>query len=179
MARRIPAMKISFESPLILIEPHTIVKIPIAVSRQLPSRGMVMVKGTLNNLEFQEPLEPDGIGSHWLDISASLIVNGNLEVGQTVTLIIESITQWNEPKIPKDIMNQLIESGLLEQWQMITTKARWSWLRWIRATKNPATRQKRIDVACSKLYKGDRRPCCFDQTKCTVTDVSKSGVLLD
>lgn len=46
----------------------------------------------------------------------------------------------------------------MDQWNLITTKARWDWLRWIRATANSETRKKRIDVACSKLQKGDTNP---------------------
>ncbi|HIX00397.1 MAG TPA: hypothetical protein H9871_09655 [Candidatus Nesterenkonia stercoripullorum] len=47
----------------------------------------------------------------------------------------------------------------------------------IGATKNPDTRQRRVEVAISKLHDGKRRPCCFDLSSCADPDVAKSGEL--
>jgi hypothetical protein len=55
--------------------------------------------------------------------------------------------------------------------------ARWEWVRWIKATKNPQTRQRRVEVGISKLRSGKRRPCCFDLASCTDPDLSKNGIL--
>ena len=63
-------------------------------------------------------------------------------------------------------------------WMDITPMARWDWIRWIRSTKQVETRRRRIEVACSKLKKGERRPCCFNRTVCTDPEVSNNGVLL-
>lgn len=172
-------MHIEFESKLITIASHYLIRLPIEASKKLPSRGMVMVLGSINKVNFQAPLEPDGNFSHWFEVGTSLMEKTKLQVGQTASLSIETMDHWTQPDMPKDIIDQLLNEGLMEEWQSITTKAKWSWLRWIRASKNPKTRQKRIEVACSKLQKGDRRPCCFDQTRCTVIEVSKSGILLD
>lgn len=76
-------------------------------------------------------------------------------------------------------MDTIKSAGLLSQWNNVTTKAKWDWLRWIRSTNNLSTRNKRIQVACSKLEKGDKRPCCFDRSRCTIMDVSKTGVLIE
>jgi hypothetical protein len=172
-------MSISFEAPLTEIEAQQIVKIPISASKQLPSRGMVMVQGTINGLPFISPLEPDGKESHWFQLSDILLMDLGVTVGQTMSFNIEPMSEWVEPEIPDDIMDAIIQEGLLNQWNTLTAKARWEWLRWIRSTKNEATRRKRIEVACSKLQKGDRRPCCFDTTRCTIMEVSTSGVLKD
>ncbi len=64
-------------------------------------------------------------------------------------------------------------------WMDITPMARWDWIRWIRATKQPETRKRRIEVACSKLKAGTRRPCCFNRNLCTEPSVSNNGVLLE
>ena len=56
--------------------------------------------------------------------------------------------------------------------------ARWEWVRWVGATKNPDTRAKRVDVSISKLRAGSRRPCCFDLSSCTDPELSKNGKLL-
>ena len=172
-------MSIIFEEKLLKIGPRQIIRIPLNLSKELPSRGMVMVQGTINDVEFKSPLEPDGKRSHWLEVSSTLSKELGAAIGETVQLRIEPLDEWIEPDIPEDIMNAIIKADVLEQWNDLTTKAQWDWFRWIRSTKNPETRNKRIDVACSKLQKGDKRPCCFDRTRCTETDVSKSGILLD
>ena len=172
-------MSISFEAVISNIASRKVIRIPLNSSEKLPSRGMVMIKGTINEVSFIAPLEPDGKGSHWLEVSGLSEEAAGLLTGETVSIQIEPVDDWIEPEIPKDIMEAFIKAGLLNQWDSLTVKARWEWLRWIRSTKNPATRSKRIEVACSKLQKGDKRPCCFDGSRCTITEVSKSGVLLD
>ncbi|HHV12972.1 MAG TPA: DUF1905 domain-containing protein [Clostridiales bacterium] len=172
-------MDIIFEAALSKIESRNILRIPPSASEKLPSRGMVMVQGTINGVAFKAPLEPDGKGSHWFEVNDLLSEEAGLTVGQTASLTMEPAGEWAEPEVPEDIMDRIVQADLINQWNSLTVKARWEWLRWIRSTKNPATRQKRIDVACSKLQKGDRRPCCFDTTRCTIPEVSKSGVLYD
>ena len=171
-------MSIIFESKLSKIGNLLVIRIPLDSSKKLPSRGMVMVRGTINNLNFKAPLEPDGKGSHWIEVSTLLSEEAGVAINETVFLNIEPIKEWIEPEIPEDIMNEIINSDVLNQWNSINAKSRWEWLRWIRSTLNPDTRNKRINVMCSKLENGDKKPCCFDTTRCTVTDVSKSGVLL-
>lgn len=172
-------MSISFEAALSKIESKNIVKIPLSSSETMPSRGMVMVQGTMNDIHFKAPLEPDGKGGHFFVISDLLLEETGITAGQTMSFTVELLKEWIEPEIPEDIMDAIIGAGLLNQWNSLTTKARWEWFRWIRSTKNPQTRNKRIDAACSKLQKGSRRPCCFDTTRCTIPDISKSGVLND
>lgn len=103
---------INFKAKLFKINSWAILALPKRVSVKLPSRGMVMVEGTIN------------------------------------------------------------------LWKTITPMARWDWIRWIGATKNSATRSHRIDVALSKLQAGDRRPCCFNRSACTIPDVSHNGILI-
>ena len=49
-------------------------KIPINTSKQLPSRGMVMIKGTMNGISYITPLEPDGKEGHWFELSETLMM---------------------------------------------------------------------------------------------------------
>lgn len=172
-------MTISFDAVVTTIGSKTLVKLPISASQQLPSRGLVMVEGSLNGKAFKAPLEPDGKGSHWLEIDPYLQKETGLADGGVVTLDLSVTLDWTEPEIPADMISAIGAAGLLPQWQSLTVKARWEWLRWIRSTHNPETRAKRIGVACSKLAKGNKRPCCFDTAQCTVPEVSKSGVLKD
>ena len=172
-------MKITFQEKILNIGPLNLIRIPVSSSEKLPSRGMVMARVTMNDIEFILPLEPDGKGSHWIEINKLILKEADIIVGDKVSTTIEPLEEWIEPEIPKDIIEGIINSNVLNQWNSITTKAKWDWIRWIRSTNNVDTRNKRINVACSKLLNGDKNPCCFDRTRCTIPSVSKSGVLLD
>ncbi|HEY5184626.1 MAG TPA: YdeI/OmpD-associated family protein [Actinomycetes bacterium] len=64
-----------------------------------------------------------------------------------------------------------------DMWRDITPMARWEWVRWVNATANPVTRERRVEVTISKMESGKRRPCCFDLSACTDPAVSKNGKL--
>ncbi len=167
-------------APLITVGSQTLVRLPKAASARLPSRGMTVVAGTINGVRFVIPLEPDGQGSHWFGLSKSMQKDIEAKPGDTITLEMEPAKEWPEPQVPGDIKKGLAENPKVQRlWNDITPAARWDWIRWIRATNNPDTRQKRIVVACSKLKAGMRRPCCFNRNMCTEPSVSKNGVLLE
>ncbi len=171
---------ISFESQLFTVNARNIIKLPDSASKQLPSRGQVMIKGTINRFPFQTALEPDGRSGHWLDVDKEMQKSAKLAVGGTANLEIESIKEWPEPHIPADWKATLKARPEIQAlWAKVTPMARWEWLRWIGATNNVDTRQKRIEVSCSKLLNGLRRPCYFNRSMCCVPDVSKNGVLLE
>jgi len=171
---------ISFESKLLKIGSWTLIRLPISESTKLPSRGMVMVGGTINGLSIQTPLEPDGKGSHWFRLDQSTCKTIKAEAGDTVNLTMEPIKEWPEPDIPEDLKLSLQNSPQAQTvWLSTTPVARWDWIRWINSTKNPETRKKRIDTACSKLKSGMRRPCCFNRSMCTDPYVSNNGVLFE
>ncbi len=169
---------IHFETKILDIKGWKIIRFPPNATEALSSRGMVMVKGILNDIDFETTLEPDGTGSHWFRLSDTLFEAVHADVGETVSLAVEQSDDWIEPVVPPDLSSSLESTELQTQWDQLTTKARWEWIRWIRFTRNPSTRQRRIETLCSMLNSGKRRPCCFDYSRCTETAVSKSGVLL-
>lgn len=157
----------------------TILRLPKNASAKLPSRGMVMVKGKINDAPFQAPLEPDGQSGHWLKIENTMGAAAKADEGDTLTLEIEPIKEWPEPKVPADLKKALTDSPTAyATWEDITPAARWDWIRWIGSTKNPETRKKRIGVALSKMNAGNRRPCCFNRNSCTDPEVSNNGILI-
>lgn len=171
---------IRFAAPLRTIGRSRIVRLPADASAKLPSRGQVAVKGVINRHEFQTVLEPDGSRGHWFKIEARVQEGLSVSEGDTVTVEIEAIKDWPEPRVPKDFQVALADApDISEVWRDITPMARWEWVRWINATKNPATRERRVEVGISKLRSGKRRPCCFDLAACTDPDLAKNGKLMD
>lgn len=166
------------DATLFTIGSSTLLRLPKSASAKLPSRGMTMVEGTLNGARFQAPLEPDGKGSHWFRVDETLHEAAGADAGDTVTLEIEPAQDWPEPEVPADLKDALAAVPQAHTlWMTITPNAQWDWIRWIRATKEPDTRRRRIEVACSKLKAGKRRPCCFNRNLCTDPDVSHNWVL--
>jgi hypothetical protein len=92
-----------FEATLLTPDPTEkigsgiLLTLPKDVSANLPSRGMILVTGTINGAPFQAALEPDGQGSHWFKVSDAIRAAANADVGDTVTLEIEPTKDWPEP----------------------------------------------------------------------------------
>ena len=177
---------IRFETKLFTINSRTILKLPESASAALPSRGMTMVSGTINDVPFKALLEPDGRyaagqrSSHWFSPDQQLLDEAAAKAGDTVHVSLEPIKEWIEPEVPEDLQKALATSPKAEAvWKDITPLARWDWIRWIRAVKTAETRQKHIEVALDKLNKGMRRPCCFNRNLCSEPDVSHNWALLE
>ena len=167
---------IRFSAPVSRIGSWTILRLPKSASAKFPSRGMAMAEGTVNGSHFQIPLEPDGKGSHWFRITSGM----HLDAGDTATLVVEPMQEWPEPTVPADVKKALATAPQSKKvWMATTPMAHWDWIRWIGSTKEPETRKKRIQVTCSKLKSGMRRPCCFNRSMCCEPAVSKNGVLLE
>lgn len=176
---------ITFKTRLITIRDWTILHLPVEASAELPSRGMTMVKGTLNGVPFMTMLEPDGAygpglkPSHWFRPDEKLLSDASAKAGDTVEVTLEPTKEWIEPEIPADVAKALASSTPAKAlWDDITPMARWDWIRWVRAVKTAETRQKHLDVMLDKLNKGMRRPCCFNRNMCSEPYVSKNWKLL-
>jgi len=167
------------KSRLFTISGWTLLRLPLEVSSQLPSRGQTMIKGTVNDVPFQTALEPDGRGSHWFRVDSRLQTAAKVKAGDVATLAIEPAKEWPEPVVPADLKAILAANPPVQAlWMKITPMARWEWIRWIGSTGNEETRARRIKATRSKLMAGERRPCCFNRNMCCVPRVSKNGVLL-
>ena len=186
MAEGTPARKAS-GTPAICFEAQVqgtggpaVLKLPDDASAKLPSRGQVAVKGVVNGHVFQAVLEPDGRRGHWLKVDEKLRQALAVSEGDSVALKVEPANDWPEPGIPEDFQAALADApDVFELWKSITPMARWEWVRWINATRNLQTRERRVGIGISKLRSGKRRPCCFDLAACTDPDLSKNGILVE
>lgn len=155
-------------------------RLPEKASEKLPSRGQVAVQGTINGHRFQTVLEPDGDFGHWMRIDEEQLQPVALSPGDTVTLAIEPLKDWPEPNVPQDFEAALASAPqkIQDLWKDITPMARWEWVRWVNATRNPDTRKRRVEVSISKMKNGKRRPCCFNLASCTDPHLSRNGRLI-
>jgi hypothetical protein len=161
------------------LDSTTIVRLPASASERLPSRGQVAVRGTVNGHEFDTVVEPDGVRGHWLRVDPDLQRATALAVGEAAEFVVEPRADWPEPDVPDDLAAALASAParIRAIWDDITPMARWEWVRWVNATANPTTRQRRVEVSISKMDHGKRRPCCFDLSACTDPALSRSGKL--
>ena len=174
-------IQIRFAAELVGIDEFTLLRLPTEASEHLPSRGQVAVQGDLNGVDLRTVLEPDGRGGHWMRVDQRLRRATGLQVGDTARLALDVTKNWPEPEVPEDLATALAAAPgeVQDTWEDITPMARWEWVRWVKATKNADTRQRRVEVSISKMDSGKRRPCCFDLSACTDPDLSKSGKLLE
>ena len=181
MSQRTTTPTLRFEATVSRIDTSTIVRLPDKASKKLPSRSQVAVQGTINGHTFQTVLEPDGTFGHWMRIDRTLQRTTALRAGDTARLEIETRKDWPEPDVPEDLEAALAAAPqkIQELWQDITPMARWEWVRWVNATPNPDTRQRRVEVTISKMQNGKRRPCCFNLASCTDPNLSRSGKLIE
>ncbi len=181
MTQRTEGAAIRFDATLSAIDSSTVVRLPETASKDLPSRGQVAVRGTINGVAFQTVLEPDGSFGHWMKVDDPLQQAAGISAGDTAALDIEVARDWPEPSVPEDLATALAAAPqkIQDLWNEITPMARWEWVRWVNATRNPDTRKRRVEVSISKMNGGKRRPCCFNLSACTDPDLSRNGRLVE
>jgi hypothetical protein len=181
VTQRTAGATIRFDATPSAIGTSTVLRLPETASKKLPSRGQVAVHGTINGVEFDAVLEPDGNSGHWMRVDDTLRRAAGLSAGEDATLDLEVTKDWPEPNVPPDLAAALAAAPqqIQDLWNQTTPMARWEWVRWVNATKNPDTRSRRVEVSISKMDSGKRRPCCFNLSACTDPDLSKNGRLLE
>ncbi len=178
-AKAAPAVR--FEATLYAIDGHAIRRLPEKAGNQLPSRGQVPVQAAVNGHACQTVAGPDGESGHWVRIGAKQQRAAALRAGDTAEVGLVPLGDWPEPAVPRDLQAALAAAPdrIQELWKAITPMARWEWVRWVNATRNPGTRPRRVEACISKMQASKRRPCCCNLAACTDPDLSKNGKLTD
>ena len=98
---------IRFNATLSTTGTSTVLRLPETASKNLPSRGQVAVRGTINGAGFQTVLEPDGNYGHWMRVDDTLQHAAGISAGDTATLDLEVTRDWPEPSVPQDLATAL------------------------------------------------------------------------
>ena len=170
---------IGFTAEVTVVADTALVRLPTEASERLPSRGQVAVDAVIGDHAFRTVLEPDGRRGHWIRVDESLQRAADVDPGDEVRVSMRVSPDWPEPDVPADLAAALASApaDVRVVWEDITPMARWEWVRWVQATRNPQTRARRVEVSISKLDGGKRRPCCFDLASCTDPELARGGKL--
>src|SRR4030095_3295512 len=103
VTQRTAGATLRFDATLSAIDTSTVLRLPESASTDLPSRGRVAVHGTINVVEFQTLLEPDGNFGHWMKVDDTLQHAAGISAGDVATLDIEVTKDWPEPSVPQDL----------------------------------------------------------------------------
>ncbi len=153
----------------------SVLTLPGNASAKLPSRGIVMVEGTINAIPFRAALEPDSKGSHSLRVNQAMHDAAGADAGDTVTVEITRVGEKPEMRVPMDLHKALAAAPRAQAaWADITPMARRDWIFSISTAKQAETRQRRIEKACDMLASGKRRLCCFPGIKWLMKENAKS-----
>src|SRR5207247_5345989 len=68
---------------------------------------------------------------------------------------------WSSDVCSSDLKALAAPPPASTQWRDLTPIARRDFISWIDSAKQPETRRRRIERACSMLAAGKRRPCCY------------------
>jgi len=72
------------------------------------------------------------------------------------------VREDSELRVPTDLHQALAATPMAStKWRDLTPIARRDFISWIDSAKQPETRRRRIERACSMLAAGKRRPCCY------------------
>ena len=149
--------------------------LPRNASAKVPSRGKVMVEGTINSFPFRAALEPNGKGSHWLRVNKAMQDAAGADAGDKVTVEIARAGEEPETRVPMDLRKALAAAPPAQAaWADITPLARRDWIFSISTARQPETRRRRIEKACDMLASGKRRLCCFPGIKWLMKENAKS-----
>jgi uncharacterized protein YdeI (YjbR/CyaY-like superfamily) len=77
-------------------------------------------------------------------------------------MLTESLSTGTVHKLPADMRTAILgDKQMRQMWESITPLARNEWICWTITCAKPETRVKHILVMKDKMYKGERRPCCW------------------
>ncbi len=128
---------------------------PVAVSRKLPTRGRVAVRGTMNGFPFRISAFATGDGTHQIAVNKALQAGAKAVPGDRVRVVLEVDTRPRTVKVPEDLRAAVSASAKArENFDGLSYSHRKGYVDWIEEAKKPETRQRRIREAVERLGTG-------------------------
>ncbi len=150
--------KIEFEAKLVGRGPKrawVFLDFPKSVSRQLPSRGKVPVRGTLNGFAFRTSTFPIGDGIQQIVVNKPLQAGARARAGDRVHVVLEVDAQRRTVHTPPDLRTALATAPRArENYENLSYTHRKGYVDWMTEAKRPETRERRVREALRRLSKG-------------------------
>jgi hypothetical protein len=150
--------KIEFDAKLIARGPGkawVFLDFPVAVSKKLPTRGRVALRGTMNGFAFRISAFPTGDGTHQIAVNKALQAGARARPGDRVHMTIEVERAPPVVKVPEDLKAALRGSAKArENFEKLSYSHRKGYVDWIMGAKKPETRGRRLRQAVERLSKG-------------------------
>ena len=123
----------------------TLLDIPFDVHQAFGSKAIVPVTGTLNGVSFRNSLMPKGDGTHYLHVRKELLARARVQIGDTVSVVLEKDQAPRAVTIPADLQSAL---NSVPAQARIFTELSYShqkeFVDWIESARKPETRSRRV-----------------------------------
>jgi hypothetical protein len=128
------------------------VDVPPLVSRALGGAVYVAVSGTMQGAPFRSTLVPRGGGYHRLFVPGRVWRTLALRNRAPIEVTLEADATPRGTDAPDELVRALECRPVAAQlYAILTPTLRAEIIRWIRAAKNPATRERRLEVGMDRL----------------------------
>lgn len=128
---------------------------PVAVSRKLPSRGRVLIRGSMNGFPFRISAFPTGDGTHQIAVNKALQAGAKVRPGEQVHIVLEPDTETRVVRPPADLKRALATAARArDNFEKLSYSHRKGYVDWIEGAKKPETRERRVREAVKRLSRG-------------------------
>jgi uncharacterized protein YdeI (YjbR/CyaY-like superfamily) len=130
----------------------TIIHVPFDVERIWGSRGMLKVKGEINDFAFRTSLFPTGKGGHTLLINKRMQAGAKAVVGTTAQFRLEPDTEKRTVAVPAGLKQILAEDRAFGRWFEKLNYSTRKWVAdWVTDVKSAEARVRRAEQVAEQL----------------------------
>jgi hypothetical protein len=120
------------------------VRVPVSVTKFFAAKGSVRVLGTMNGVEVDRALIPNGEGGHEIIVGTDVRKKTKVEEGQKVVFEIYRNPAPNEIDIPEELSAAIeMEPEAIRKFAKMTPGMKRNMVYWVNSGKLPETRVKR------------------------------------
>jgi len=131
------------------------IEVPRSESAKLGTRARVAVRGSVNGVAVRTSLFPTGDGAFTMVINATVRAGAHAEEGDPVAVLLDPDTAKRVIRPPTDLAALLKKTPSARRtWAGLSYSHRKEYVEWLRATKNPETRARRLRSAIERLASG-------------------------